>query len=159
MDSNAKTLLEEGEGAMPATLDQLYESGNPEEGARLYHHISMAIQPFLNGDTFYVPVGGGAGYGDCLERDPGLILKDLADGLVSPWAARNIYQVAYDEQTLRLDPEKTAALRDEARRLRKERGKPYAEFEAEWLKLRPKGEVLKYFGSYPYPSKGIQAGL
>ena len=157
--SNAKTLLEEGEQAMPASLDQLYESGNPEEGARLYHHISMAIQPFLNGDTFYVPVGGGAGYGDCLERDPGLILKDLADGLVSPWAARNIYQVVYDEQTLRLDPEKTAALRDEARRLRKERGKPYGEFEAEWLKLRPKGEVLKYFGSYPYPSKGIQAGL
>ncbi len=157
--SNAKELLDEGGGAMPSSLDQLYESGNPEEGARLYHHISMAIQPFLNGDTFYVPVGGGAGYGDCLEREPELILKDLADGLVSSWAVRNIYQVAYDEKTLRLDPEKTQALRNEARRLRKERGKPYDAFEAEWLKLRPKGEVLKHFGSFPYPSKGIQAGL
>ena len=67
--------------------------------------------------------------------------------------------MAYDEQTLRLDPEKTQALRDESRRLRKERGKPYTEFEAEWLKLRPKGEVLKYFGSYPFPSKGIMAGV
>ncbi len=157
--SNVKPLLEEGGAGLPANLDQLYESGNPEEGARLLHHISMPIQPFLNGDTFYVPVGGGAGYGDCLERDPALVLKDLAEGLVSPWAARNIYQVAYDEQTLRLDPEKTAAFRDEARRLRKERGKPYAEFEAEWMKLRPKGEVLKYFGTYPHPSKGIQAGF
>ncbi|MBI5585359.1 MAG: hydantoinase B/oxoprolinase family protein [Deltaproteobacteria bacterium] len=155
--SNVKALLQEGASALPATLDQLYEDRNPEEGARGFHHIALNIQPFLNGDTFYVPVGGGAGYGDALERDPSSVLKDLAEGLVTPWAARNIYRIAYDEQTLRLDPEKTAALRKEARAQRLAQAKPYGEFEAEWLQLRPKGAVLKYYGAFPHPSLGLQA--
>jgi acetophenone carboxylase len=84
-----------------------------------------------------------------LERDPEAVVADLRDGMVTPWAARNIYRVAYDDETLRLDREKTRELREEARARRKQRGKPYGEFEKEWLKLRPKDEVIKYYGTYP----------
>lgn len=150
--SNVKALLAEGNTSLPAHIDQMYESENPEEGQREFHHITLPVEPLMNGDTFYGLIGGGAGYGDALERDPEKVLVDLGNGLVTHWAARNLYQVAYDEQTMRLDPEKTEALRNEARAKRKKRGRPYAEFEAEWLKLRPPGKVIKYYGTYPHPS-------
>ncbi len=153
--SNVKALLSEGESCLPTTLDQMHKDGNPEKGQRYYHHINLPIQPFLNGDTFYVPVGGGAGYGDPLDRDPELVLRDLGLGMTTHWAARNIYRVAYDEQSLRLDPQGTKDLRDEERAERKKRGKSYTEFEGEWLKLSPPGKVIHHYGAYPHPSKGM----
>ncbi|MEW6529267.1 MAG: hydantoinase B/oxoprolinase family protein [Thermodesulfobacteriota bacterium] len=157
--SNIKGLLADGAADLPTTMDQMYQGANPETGQAEYHHINLPIQPFLNGDTFYVPVGGGAGYGDPLERDPELVIRDLREAMTTHWAAQNIYKLAYDEQTLRLDPEETKALRDEARAERKERGKPYAEFEAEWLKLRPSGRILQHFGSYPHPRDTIPSPM
>jgi len=157
--SNLKQLLNEGTTSLPSTLDQMYENENPEEGNREFHNISMVPQQFLNGDTFYVPVGGGGGYGDVLERDPELVLQDLRNGMTTHWVAQNIYKVAYDEQTLRLSVERTRALRDKARGERKKRSKPYAEFEAEWLKLRPPEQFLKCYGSYPHPSEGIKTSV
>ena len=120
--SNLVSLMGEGDSSIPVNLDQLYEEGNPEQGMRNLHHISMAIQPFMKGDSFYVAVGGGAGYGDPLERDPESVVGDLIKGRTSPWAARNMYEVAYDEETLRLDPEKTKSLRAEAVAERKKKG-------------------------------------
>ena len=156
--SNAKQLLAGGDQALPVTLDQLYEPQNPEKGIRELKHITLSPEPFQNGDTFYVPMGGGAGYGDVLEREPEAVMKDLQDGKTTHWAARNIYRVAYDDETLRLNTEETEALREEARAERKKRAKPYAEFEAEWLKLRPPDHALKYYGAYPNPSEGTKAG-
>ena len=83
------------------------------------------------------------------------MLKDLREGLIDNWTAREIYKVAYDESTFRQDSEKTAEMRAEARGERKRRGKLYAEFESEWVKLRPPGRLLKYFGAYPHPSKTL----
>ena len=108
--------------------------------------------------TLSVPVGGGGGYGDVLERDPEMVIKDLGNGMATHWAAENLYKVAYDESTLRFDTEKTRKLREEARKERLRRGKPYDEFEAEWAKLRPPDEAIKYFGTYPHPSEGIEEG-
>jgi len=65
--------------------------------------------------------------------------------------------VVYDEKTMRLDPAATAALRDETRAERKKRGKPYAEFEKDWLSRRPPEEVIRYYGSYPHPKEGMMA--
>lgn len=156
--SNVKALLDEGITALPNTMDKMFEGENPEQGQTEHHHITMAIRPLMNGDTFYLPVGGGAGYGDALEREPEAVLKDLRDGMTTHWAAQNIYKVAYDEKTLRLDPEKTAAIRSETRAERLRRAKPYDEFEAEWLKLRPLDQALKYYGAYPNPSEGPPPG-
>ena len=156
--SNLKTLMSEGQGRLPGNLDKIYEPDNPEQGHRELHHISFSIQPYMNGDTFYVPVGGGSGYGDPLERDPASVIDDLREERVTPWAAQNIYHVAYDEKTLRLDPEGTEKLRAEAKAERMKRAKPFAEFEAEWMKQRPPEEVLQYYGTFPHPKEGIAAG-
>jgi acetophenone carboxylase len=156
--SNAKALLEQGHPDIPRTMDQLYESDNPEQGTRQFHHISNTVAPYMNGDTFYVPVGGGAGYGDSLERDPEAVVKDLREGATTHWAVEQMYKVACDPGTFRLDLEKTAELRAAARAERKRRGLPYAEFVAEWEQLRPAEEVLHSYGTYPHPSEGIAAG-
>ena len=112
----------------------------------------------MNGETFYVPMGGGAGYGDVLERDPGMVLKDVKKGMCTHWAASNLYKIVYDEKTLRLDAEKTELLRDGERRERLKRGKKYNEFELEWSKLKPPEKILEYYGTYPHPLEGINTG-
>jgi N-methylhydantoinase B/oxoprolinase/acetone carboxylase alpha subunit len=156
--SNMKNLLTEGKISLPRSLDELLGGNNPEKGNPAFRHSTMPVEPFLNGDTFYAAGGGGAGYGDPLERNPEDVIRDLRDGWTTDWAAKNVYVVAYDENTLRLDPEKTRAIREEVRDQRKKVGKAYDEFEKEWLKLRPPDEVIKYFGTYPHPSEGIKAG-
>ena len=115
----------------------------------------MKVQPLFNGETFYVPVGGGAGYADGLERDPEAVIEDLRNRVITDWAAQNIYKIAYDEKTLRLFPEETALLREEAREERKQKGKPYEDFEKEWLSLRPPDQVIQYYGSYPDPGEAL----
>ncbi|MCP4719521.1 MAG: hydantoinase B/oxoprolinase family protein [Desulfobacteraceae bacterium] len=157
-NSNMKQLLEESNSDLPNTMDNLYEDENPETGADEYSHITMPIRPMVNGDTFYVPVGGGAGYGDALERNPKDVIKDLKNNKTTHWVAKNIYKIAYDEKTLRLDKKKTEETRSEAKLERINQGKPYDEFEAEWLKLRPSDEALKYYGAYPNPSEGPPPG-
>jgi acetone carboxylase, alpha subunit len=156
--SNARALLEAGHSDLPHTMDELYEPENPEQGARQFHHITNDVVPYMNGDTVYVPVGGGAGYGDALERDPEAVLKDLRDNLTTSWAAEHIYKVSYDPETLCLDAAGTDALRAAAREERKSRGRPYAEFVAEWQQQRPPDEIIQFYGTYPHPSEGIAAG-
>jgi len=152
--SNVKALLSEGKTAIARTLDEVYEADNPEEGQEGFHHICMSVRPLMNGDTFTFLVGGGAGYGDALERDPDAVLKDLRDGLTTHWAARNVYRIVYDDKTLRLDTEGTARSRAERKAERLGRAKPYDEFEAEWRKLRPPDSVIRSYGPYPHPSQG-----
>jgi len=147
--SNMKSLLTRAETSVQRTMDQMYEGDNPEEGTRSFSHITMSVEPFMNGDTFYVPVGGGAGYGDALERDPGAVIEDLRNNMITHWAARHIYGVAYDESTLRLDKDETAKLRGDARDLRKKRGVPFQEFEKQWMCRRPPDRVIAYYGTYP----------
>lgn len=151
--SNVKALLGEGRARIPHTLDEVYEAGNPEQGQEALHHICMSVRPLMNGDTFTFLVGGGAGYGDALERDPEAVLKDLRDGLTTHWAARNVYRVVYDENTLRLDAEGTERSREDARAQRLRRAKPYEVFEKEWRRLRPPDPVIRSYGPYPHPSR------
>jgi N-methylhydantoinase B/oxoprolinase/acetone carboxylase alpha subunit len=92
---------------------------------------------------------GGGGYGDPIERDPQLVMKDLEEGIISHRVARDIYHVAYHQETLLVDEEKTKALRKAERRNRKKRGVKYVDFEREWLKLRPDQEILQFYGDWP----------
>lgn len=45
------------------------------------------------GDVFEIRVGGGGGYGDPIQRDPQLVVRDILNGWVSADAARQIYGV------------------------------------------------------------------
>ena len=51
----------------------------------------------LEDDVFYMRFAGGGGYGDPVERDPALVLKDIRNGLVSPSAAESLYGMVLDQ--------------------------------------------------------------
>jgi hypothetical protein len=102
-----------------------------------------------NGDLWVVFSGGGGGYGDVLERDPGAVMDDLRKEVVSHWSAENVYHVAYDHENLEVDEEKTKQLRQKEREDRVSRGMTWDEFEKEWSQLRPPEEILEYYGSWP----------
>ena len=65
--------------------------------------------PLNEGDVLFMESSGGGGFGDPLERDPALVLADLAEGYVTAVAAEAIYGVVLREGAL--DPAATAACR------------------------------------------------
>jgi acetophenone carboxylase len=152
--SNLGRLLSESEAGVSGSLDQIYQESNPEEGEREFKNINTSANPVVKGDTFYVSVGGGGGYGDVLERDPEMIMNDLRNGMVTHEAVQDLYKVAYNRESLLVDKEETEELRQTARKERLRKAKPFSEFEKEWLKLRPSEEALLYYGNYPNPSEG-----
>ncbi|MEA2386961.1 MAG: N-methylhydantoinase, partial [Thermoleophilaceae bacterium] len=81
-------------------------------------HISFGATEIAEGDILYVRHGGGGGYGDPLDRDPELVLRDILDGLVTVEPARDIYGVVVDPDAETVDADATRELRA---RLRTER--------------------------------------
>lgn len=149
--SNLKSLMSDSTTPLATNVTELYGADNAEEGNREFLDINMVVRPFANGDTFYVQVGGGGGFGDPIERDPQAIKQDLRKGLVSVEAAQNIYKVVCDAETLRIDEEATAACRQAERDARLTRGRSFDVFVAEWEKLRPPEAILAHYGPYPAP--------
>lgn len=92
---------------------------------------------------------GGTGYGDPIDRDPAAVEKDVADGMISDWAARNLYAVVLDEHTGRVDEAGTARLRADKLAQRKAHGKTWDEFHESWSQRKPPEDVLKLYGSWP----------
>ena len=154
--SNYRAMLAGGV-ARPHNYGELYQPGNGETGTPKFHDISMPIQPLAEGDTFYICTGGGAGYGDPLERDPQAVLQDLRDKVVSPWAARHVYFVATDAHFLMVDQAGTARLRDAEHQARARRGRSWDDFHGEWSVKRPSSAVIRNYGSYPDPQDGMAA--
>ena len=75
--------------------------------------------PVPPGSQAVVRTGGGGGWGDALERDPALVRDDVAEGLISPAAARTRYGVVLRGNTLVLDESATKRLRSRLRSARK----------------------------------------
>jgi len=69
-----------------------------------------------DGDVMLLSSGGGGGYGDPLERDPAATARDVSAGLVSAEAARTVYGIVTDGESV--DAAGTAA---ERKRLRDDR--------------------------------------
>jgi N-methylhydantoinase B len=69
------------------------------------------MQDLRAGDVVVKLSSGGAGVGDPYERDPESVRRDVVDEMVTLEAARRIYGVALDPETLELDREATEALR------------------------------------------------
>ena len=63
------------------------------------------------GTVFRQRAGGGGGYGPPRERPAELVAGEVRDGLISPEAAREVYRVAVDPDTLEIDRDATEALR------------------------------------------------
>jgi N-methylhydantoinase B len=63
--------------------------------------------PVAEGDVIEFSVGGGGGYGAPSERDPGAVLEDVEDGIVSAEAAARDYPHAFPPS-----PKRAAVARD-----------------------------------------------
>src|SRR3546814_6292501 len=83
-------------------------------------------------------------------------MQDLAEDLISPVTAREIYQVAFDQQTRVLDREETARQRDAERQARLARGKPYDQFVQQWQTAEPPAH-LPYFGGSEEHTSELQS--
>ncbi|MBI4529166.1 MAG: hydantoinase B/oxoprolinase family protein [Deltaproteobacteria bacterium] len=107
-----------------------------------------ALFGMQDGDALMLLSGpGGGGWGDPLEREPRLVLKDLMDGYVSREAAAEIYGVIVDMK-LRIDEKATATKRQSLRKKRiPEQKSPTADPDSvtphEDLDVYPLGEYLR----------------
>ncbi len=72
---------------------------------------SKGLDNLKAGDVVSLRLPGAGGYGNPLERDPALVLRDVRDGKVSLEAARRDYGVVIDPETWTVDEAATAALR------------------------------------------------
>ena len=79
--------------------------------------LPTAGMTMSTGQVELVVSQGGGGYGDPLEREPDLVVADVAEGLVSPDAARLVYGVVVEAAPgyPRLDQGATATRRDAIR--------------------------------------------
>jgi hypothetical protein len=112
--------------------------------------MGMTFELCAEGEIYMICQGSGGGYGDVLERDPALVMKDLGEDLMSHENARDIYQVVYDERTLVVDAAATAAKRAAYRKERIRRGKPFDQFVKEWVTPTPPAHI-PYYGSWDDP--------
>ena len=129
----------------------------PLEGASYgTYDMGMTFELAKEGEIYMICQGSGGGYGDVLERDPALVMKDLTEDLISHTTARELYFVVYDEAALIVDEAATVAARNAERAARQKRGMPYAEFVKQWNQPAPPTDI-PYYGSWGDP-KTIHAG-
>ena len=82
------------------------------DDAAIDHGVYRRMRP---GQTVRFVLGGGGGYGDPLEREPEHVAKDVREGFVSIDGARADYGVILNINSLSVDEEATAALREAKR--------------------------------------------
>jgi N-methylhydantoinase B len=109
------------EFAVNATFDRIAHAPKGREGGRdgapgvvaLKSGKTLRTKGFQiipDGDRLVLKLPGGAGMGDPTRRDPGLVARDVRDGLVSVENARSLYKVAVQRDGT-LDSAATAQLR------------------------------------------------
>ncbi|MBU1670023.1 MAG: hydantoinase B/oxoprolinase family protein [Actinobacteria bacterium] len=147
--SNILDMFERGDENLPTSIEEVLRSRDVLGGTCRVSSPMLEMAGLDEGDFFATLQGGGAGYGDAIEREPEAVARDVEAGLVSGWAARNVYKLVYDPETFIVDEAATGELRLAAREERKRRGRPYEEFALEWDAKRPEGVGLDYYGSWP----------
>ncbi|MFH1150747.1 MAG: hydantoinase B/oxoprolinase family protein [Actinomycetota bacterium] len=147
--SDLSEMMERGDENIPTSIEEVLRNREALGGEYQMTSSLLEMSGFDEGDFYATAQGGGGGYGDAIEREPGAVAGDVEAGLVSEWAARNVYHVVYDPETFIVDEEATRRLRQDVREERKRRGRPFDEFQAEWGTRRPEGVGLDYYGSWP----------
>jgi acetophenone carboxylase len=121
------------------------------KGRYILTSSSKDAETFKEGDLVIHSVGAGGGYGDVLDREPDLVLRDLEEELITSDVAERVYGVAIDPDTKLIDKVRTKDLRQAIRNERTAKGRPFDEFIDEWLKLKPDPSILEHYGHWPEP--------
>ncbi len=96
-------------GGKSATLNKI-ELQYP--GGKVYKATSKdLIEDVPAGTVLFQQAGGGGGYGDPYLRDPGLVAREVKNGIISPDQARKDYGVVLDPETFEVKLEETKNLR------------------------------------------------
>ena len=112
--SNRHKIPGPGLGAgWPGTVTRIVlgpDSDRPEELPREGAFIRMEAQ-----NVTTILAGGGGGYGDPLERDPQMVLRDVINEKVSVEAAQSVYGVVVNVTKREIELEATVLLRQQLR--------------------------------------------
>jgi len=143
IDTNMAELIRKGE-TLPHTFDDVVEM--VKSNKLKVEEFDIHNRPYWEDVKTYDLVGifytGGAGYGDPIERDPELVLKDLGEGKLTADFAEKMYGVkcSFDEKNQKwvYDLEATRKLREEIRRERLARAVPAKD----WY-LRERERILR----------------
>jgi len=87
----------------------IYKNGKPAEIRRL------SAEPLSKGDLVSILTSSGGGFGNPLDRDPKMVLRDVRDELISVDIAREVYGVIVDPDKMEVDLGKTQELRKKLR--------------------------------------------
>ncbi|MBT7952130.1 MAG: acetone carboxylase subunit alpha [Gammaproteobacteria bacterium] len=128
-----------------------------EDAKYTTHHMGLGFSISNRGELYMISQGSGGGYGDPLERDPFLVIKDIEENLITPDWARKLYHVAFDDETLIIDEKATDKLRADYREQRKRQGLPYAEFVKKHVKSEPPKDI-PFYGSWNSDMSVVYAG-
>jgi N-methylhydantoinase B len=103
------TVPSEGQhGGLPTPLNRAWVLRDCEKIDIVEPHRPLALK---KGDHLVIRSAGGAGVGDPVKRDPEAVAEDVRNELVSLEMARDVYKVAVDPRTLKVDPAATQQLR------------------------------------------------
>lgn len=132
-------------GVMPQELDEL--QGDIE--------ITPGVaSSYLNkGDVYYCLGCGGGGYGDPLERDPELVLRDIHNGVVSREWAKRICGVALNKKTTAVNAKATIVRRQAILKERQKSAAAPISFHQP-LSARPTGEILNSYLKIVHSKEG-----
>lgn len=149
--TNLKEMMAQADPAIPFDVFDLV-TNKPMSGEYTVESMLRSFRWIPEGDIFLQPSVAGGSYGDVLERNPGLVVEDLRQGITSHWVAQNVYKVVYDAETLTIDVELTEKARADEREVRRKRGVSYQDFVKAWSVKKPPEEILGSYGSWPNPS-------
>ncbi|MDO8290545.1 MAG: hydantoinase B/oxoprolinase family protein [Parvibaculum sp.] len=140
-------ILKTNPGSFRYSIEELMNERPFADAVYSTHPMFLGYTLAQRGELYMIAQGTGGGFGDPLDRKPEDVMRDMDEKLISHDVAWRIYRVVYDKTTLRVDSEATKAARDEARRERIARSKPYKDFVADWVKSKPSAKV-PYYGSW-----------
>ncbi|QQD17938.1 hydantoinase B/oxoprolinase family protein [Spongiibacter nanhainus] len=115
-----------------------------------YESLSMAVpfELYPEGELFMTSQGAGGGYGDVLERDTEMVMKDVEEGIITAECALDLYGVVFDPTTLVVNQAETEAKRNAIRQQRIKQGMTYDEFVKKHVTEEPDQSEVPFFGSW-----------
>ncbi len=141
---NLDDLIAKGE-----TPTDIWEGAERIKGDWQIVHQNSGMVILNGGDLFQIVAPSAPGYGDVLERDPQLVMKDLREQSISHRTAREVYFVVYREDNLVVDEEATRRARDDERKARLSHATPYDAWFEGWKDRKPPEQLLKFYGEWP----------
>jgi len=114
--SNVNEILAKGE--IPSSIEEI-------QGEKEFIQVTVGTFRLEADEVVQYLVAGGGGYGDPLDRDPVLVLRDIQSGNLSTLTAENVYGVVMERDGNKVNSEATERRRKEIIADRLRRGKSF----------------------------------